>query len=110
MIRVFIAQHPVEAHFIKGLLEANDIEAEVRGEALFGGLGELPITTDCLPSVWLRDDREREKALAIIAAFEHRGGVTLAGDRSWSCRECGEEIDPQFTACWRCGVTRPPES
>jgi predicted amidophosphoribosyltransferase len=22
---------------------------------------------------------------------------------TWTCPQCGEEIEPQFTACWNCG-------
>ncbi len=105
MIQVFIAQHPFEAHFVKGLLEANGIEAEVRGEALFGALGELPITLDSLPSVWIVDDGQQRKALAVIATFE--GGDPSAGSEPWTCSGCGERLDAQFTACWRCGADRP---
>lgn len=25
----------------------------------------------------------------------------------WRCPECGEEIDAQFTDCWKCGTSRP---
>jgi hypothetical protein len=42
--QVFVAQHPTEAHVIKGLLEAEGIRAEVRGESLFGVRGEAPAT------------------------------------------------------------------
>ncbi len=53
--RVYTAPDPIDAHLIKGLLEAEGIEAEVRGELLFGGRGELPMTEDTLPSVWVHD-------------------------------------------------------
>lgn len=38
MRQVFVAQHPTEAHFVKGLLEADGIPAEMHGEGLFGVL------------------------------------------------------------------------
>lgn len=25
---------------------------------------------------------------------------------TWICRQCGEEIDPQFEACWNCQTPR----
>ncbi len=31
-----VAHDPIEAHFLRGLLEREGIDAEVRGEALFG--------------------------------------------------------------------------
>jgi uncharacterized membrane protein YvbJ len=24
----------------------------------------------------------------------------------WKCRNCGEEIDDEFDACWQCGTDR----
>ena len=48
MKQVFVAQHPAEAHFVKGLLEADGIRAEVQGESLFGVRGEAPATPGTL--------------------------------------------------------------
>jgi uncharacterized OB-fold protein len=25
----------------------------------------------------------------------------------WRCPDCGEEHEPEFGSCWRCGATRP---
>jgi hypothetical protein len=102
--QVFVAQHPVEAHFVKGLLQAQDIEAEVRGEALFSVRGEAPVTRETLPSVWILDDSELERALAVIAGYEHGEGPAETGGQAWRCPKCGEQLEPQFTTCWKCGA------
>jgi hypothetical protein len=103
--QVFVAQHPTEAHLVQGVLEANGIAAEVHGESLFGARGEAPVTSDTLPSVWVLDDSQASSARAVLAAYESRedpgAGV------SWGCPGCGEQIEPQFTGCWRCGADRP---
>jgi hypothetical protein len=26
----------------------------------------------------------------------------------WTCSDCGEQLEPQFTQCWRCGAAGPP--
>ena len=39
-----------------GTLNAAGIAAQVRGHYLASGYGELPITSDTLPSVWIDDD------------------------------------------------------
>ena len=49
---VYTAKHPTEAHLIKGMLEAEGIRAEVKGDQLYGAFGELPV----LPTVWILDD------------------------------------------------------
>jgi hypothetical protein len=107
MRRVFVAQHPTEAYFVKDLLEAEGIDAEVRGEALFGMRGEAPVTPDTLPSVWVPEDTQVEKALAVIDDYRRGDGQAAAADELWRCPRCGEEIESQFTVCWKCGSARP---
>ena len=29
--------------------------------------------------------------------------------RPWKCPKCGEESEPQFDACWKCGTARKHE-
>jgi len=60
----------VEAHFVRGLLEREGIDAEVRGEALFGLLGEIPITSDTLTAVWIMKDAQLKRALDVVAEYE----------------------------------------
>ena len=103
MKQVFVAQHPTEAHLVKGLLEADGIGAQVMGESLFGVRGEAPATPDTLPTVWVMDEGDAPRALAILAAYGHREAAPQA---SWTCSNCGERVEPQFTACWRCGTNR----
>src|SRR5688572_25005627 len=104
MKKVFVAQHPTEAHFVKGLLEREGIAAEVRGETLFGVRGATPATPDTLPTVWILDDRQLTSAEEFVAGYER-------GDRSpemegelWCCPNCGEMMEPQFTVCWKCAA------
>jgi hypothetical protein len=105
--QVFIAQHPTEAYFVKDLLEAQGIDAQVRGEALFGMRGEAPVTPDTLPSVWVLERSQAEEALTIIAAYRRGDGRASASGQPWRCPRCGEELESQFTACWKCGSARP---
>ena len=72
MRRVYVARHPTEAHFLKGMLASQGIEAEIRAEALFSARGELPVTSDTCPSVWVLDDSQLDRALLLIAEYERR--------------------------------------
>jgi hypothetical protein len=105
--QVFVAQHPTEAHLVQGVLEANGIAAEVHGESLFGARGEAPVTPDTLPSVWVLDDSQASSARAVLAAYESRVDPGAGAGVGWGCPGCGEQIEPQFTECWRCGTGRP---
>lgn len=106
MKKVFVAQHPTEAHLIKGLLESRDIPALVRGESLFGTRGETPVTPDSLPSVWVADDGQAEEAMAILESHRASMSQSSESEASWRCASCGETVEFQFTACWNCGAER----
>jgi hypothetical protein len=82
--RVYTARHPIDAHLVRGLLEA----------------GEIPMTEDTLPSVWVLDGWAAARALSIVQS--HREGAAPAAGPAWQCPACGEELEPQFSACWRC--------
>jgi hypothetical protein len=105
--QVFIAQHPTEAHLVRGLLEASGIEAEVHGAGLFSVRGEAPATPDTLPSVWVLDDSEVARARVLLAKYGSREETRAHDSAAWTCAACGERVELQFTECWRCGAGRP---
>jgi len=106
--QVFVAQHPTEAHLVRGLLEAEGIPAEVHGESLFSARGEAPATPDTLPTVWVVDEADLPRAAVLLADYGRRGGQNTS-QASWLCPKCGERVEGQFTECWNCGTTRPGE-
>ncbi len=88
---------PDTAHF-KNLLEHAGVACVIKNHELSGGLGDLPVL-DCAPEIWVLDGREAERAEALI-----RDSVRpLAGAAPWLCPQCGEDNEPQFAACFRCG-------
>jgi hypothetical protein len=109
VIRVFVAQHPTEAHLLKGLLESQGIPSEIRGEALFGSRGEIPFM-EALPEIWVLNDGQAAEAVEFLRA--RRADPTLVVDPAqfWRCSKCGESVEPQFTECWQCGAVRSDPS
>jgi predicted amidophosphoribosyltransferase len=127
MKKVYSARDPTEAHLVRGFLEARGIEAIVQGEALWAGRGELPLTPDTCPSVWVVHDTDAEHAQELLAArrvraeagtcpncgYDLRGlpqprcpecGLEFFRPTTWQCPTCGEVIEEQFTACWHCAA------
>ena len=102
MTRVFTARHPADAHLMKGILESKGISSEVRGEQLFGARGEIPVW-DALPEIWVNDD-QADEARHVIQEQSMREPPAID---NWQCPKCGESIEAQFTACWRCNTERP---
>jgi hypothetical protein len=102
MKRLFVSSDPMLVGHLKTVLEQHHIPCLVKNAYLTGAVGELP-PTDCWPELWVEDDEDFELAQRVI------GGV-LEADVSappWTCRHCGERIEPQFMQCWNCGAYAP---
>ena len=103
MKQLHAARHALEAHLVRGFLEANGIDAEVRGEYLTSAWGELP-TDVC--SVWVRDDAQYAQANELLVAFLKGSYARQFSGERWTCGRCGEALEGQFTMCWNCGTAK----
>ena len=105
MKQLHAARHAVEAHLIRGFLVSHGIDAIVRGEFLTSGWGELPADV-C--SVWVTDDAQFEAANDLLTDFLKGSFAKQFSADTWRCPSCGEQLEGQFTQCWKCGAARPP--
>ncbi len=99
-VRVYTADNPPEAVFIRGLLEAEGIPVRLKSMELWTAAVEIYFAEGARPSVWV-PGKAREEAERVLAQRDRRGV-----GRPWTCG-CGERLDAQFTVCWRCGAPRP---
>jgi Putative prokaryotic signal transducing protein len=93
-----------EAQHLKNVLEQAGVACVLKNVELSGGLGEIPFL-ECLPELWIIDEREAARARTLIAeaSAEHPG-------HAWRCAHCGEVNEAQFAACWQCGTVDGPEA
>ena len=70
MFEIYRASHPVQAHLLRGLLEAEGIEAAVIGEFGFTLRGEAPVTTETLPRVCVEHEVDVARAREIAESFD----------------------------------------
>ncbi len=103
MKQLHVARHAPEAHLVCGFLASHGIAAEVRGELLTSGWGELPLDV-C--SVWVKDDRDYGRGRELVTEFFSGAYARRHAGERWTCAGCGENLEGQFTQCWRCGATR----
>ena len=86
---------------LRNVLATYDIKCLTKNLDLSAAAGELP-PIDCWPELWVEDE-QLARAKSILKK-------TMAPLKSvkkpWICDDCGEEIEGQFTECWRCGRTR----
>ncbi len=92
MKRVFRAATLLQVAHARNVLITAGIHCELRNQYLAGALGDLPMM-ETWPQL---DERYALSALA-------RAAAAPVGS-SWTCSGCGEELEPQFTQCWRCGA------
>jgi hypothetical protein len=92
----------LEVHHLKNLLESDGIRCHIKNELLSRLAGEIPFT-ECAPELWLLDERDLDRAKRIVADV----GRTPVAAPPWQCRDCGEALEGQFSACWHCGAPRP---
>lgn len=74
MRELYIPENNIEAYLLQGALQAEEIECEIRGEYLQGGVGLLPVGSNL--SLWV-DESQWESACDLLRRYE-RG--ELAGE------------------------------
>lgn len=129
MKQVASATDPLHATLLIGVLEDHGIEAIVQGEALWAARGELPLTPESAPSIWVVHDEDALIAADLLAGnegrvdpkqcakcgYDLRGLISprcpecgtpfrISGD--WTCADCGEKSPTHFSHCWSCGAAQ----
>jgi hypothetical protein len=92
----------LEIHHLKNLLEAEGIRCWIRNEYLARLAGEVPFTEVSLELHVLRES-DHARAEEVLRAWRRARPLGPA----WTCAGCGERLEGQFSACWRCGASRP---
>ena len=98
MKKLTSADTVVMINHYKNILEAEGIPCQIRNEHLNQIYGEMPFT-EVWPELWIVNDLDYDRAKQLID--------TTISDESpqapWRFRQCGEENEGQFAACWKCG-------
>jgi hypothetical protein len=97
MKRVYRAATLLQVAHARNVLITAGIQCELRNQYLAGALGDLPMM-ETWPQLYVDDADERFALSALARANAVPSGLP------WTCAECGEQLEPQFTQCWRCGA------
>ncbi len=101
--RVYSAQNSLMVDHLKHVLDAQGIGCVVRNRFVAGAAGRLP-PNECWLELWIVDDAQLPAARKLLRqAFEEEDPAI---GESWECPRCGEELEPQFEACWKCSTSR----
>jgi hypothetical protein len=106
MKRVYCVKDPLMIGHLRNVLRTFGIGCITKNLDLSSAAGELP-PIDCWPELWVIDDDKAAEARRILKK-------TLAPLKSvkkpWICHYCDEQIEGQFSECWKCGRSRSRDS
>ena len=87
MQEVYTARTLAEAHLIRAALAEEGIPSEVRNEHVFSLRGEVPMTPDSMPSVWVDDDVVARAEVAIARRGADPGNAAALLEQADSLAE-----------------------
>jgi hypothetical protein len=99
--RVYRAASLLQVAHARNVLITAGIQCELRNQYLAGALGDLPMM-ETWPQLYVDDADERFALSALARAAAAPSGLP------WTCAQCGEKSEPQFTHCWCCGAESSP--
>lgn len=102
-LHTFTLADRAQAGLLKELLEREGVTCLLRNEQLFAALGEIPFL-ECAPELWVVDDEVWPRARLLLDNWLK----DEEGAAAWRCAACGETLEGQFGACWKCGREREP--
>lgn len=109
MKKIYTSQDRLLVNHFKNVLENQNINCIIKQEYLSGAIGELP-PHECWPELWVIRENQYKAASQIVAELLAAMTEAALGTQiAWQCRHCGEHMEGQFTACWRCGRNRQEE-
>jgi len=100
-LRSFGPFERAQAWLLKERLEREGIACLLRNEELFAAMGEIPFL-ECRPELWVVDDEVWPRATLLVEGWQ----AEEAAGEAWTCPGCGETLEAQFGACWKCGRER----
>lgn len=100
--KVYSAANITMVGLVKDVLDSHGIRTVIRNQFLSAAAGELP-PIECWPELWIIDDSRYERCRQLV---EEILGAENTPAAPWQCPDCHEEIEGQFSQCWRCGAER----
>lgn len=105
MKRLLVSSDTALLEYLRSLLAQRGIAVYVRNATNAGSAaGELSPAV-APPELWVLDAQDH--AIAERLVKETVAALAKPSGGPWRCPRCGEPLEAQFDACWRCGEPRP---
>ncbi len=102
MKKLYVSQNLIDVESRKELLDQAEIPCTIKNQrsAMLGG--EVPFV-EVFPELWVFQDEDFEKAETLLKDWEE---AKPQGTTSWTCANCSEVHQKEFTTCWKCNQER----
>jgi hypothetical protein len=95
-MKLLLCSRVEDVDVLKGMLMQEGIACEVTNY-------NAPIPgAEFYPKLWV-EESDFPKASAVLATFR---STPSRQSGPWKCPACGEQMEGQFTSCWKCGRIR----
>ncbi len=105
MKKVFVSQLLIDVESRKELLDQANIPCMIKNQRSSMLAGEVPFA-EIFPELWVIHDEDEGRARDILTNWETAQPMESTG---WTCPECREMLQKEFTTCWNCGRERSSE-
>jgi hypothetical protein len=99
MKMLFTSMNRTEAGLLKSILENAGIEFEMRNEFTNANYP----SAEFAPELWVIHDEDFPKAAQLRDEWRR---APRPDQSPWTCPNCGEPLEGQFSSCWQCGTSR----
>ncbi len=105
MKKLYVSQSLIDVESRKELLDQATIPCTIKNQrsAMLGG--EVPFA-EVFPELWVLQDEDLERAQQLLQDWEDAPPIEST---SWTCGNCSERHQKEFTTCWKCGHERSSE-
>ncbi len=98
MRKVYTSSDLNLVQYARSVLEVHKIESVILREQLAGVVGGIA-PLDAWTELWVHDAELTDEARHLIESAMKKTETRL---QTWHCPVCDENIEAQFTQCWKC--------
>ena len=92
----------VEVESLKEIVEQDGIPCMIKNQQGSSLAGEVPFG-EVFPELWVINDNDYSRAQKFL---ENGEKAKTSETTDWACPKCGENVEGDFTTCWKCGEYR----
>ncbi|MCA9472707.1 MAG: DUF2007 domain-containing protein [Nitrospirales bacterium] len=102
MKKLYVSQNLIEVETRKEMLDQEGILCTIKNQQGSSLAGEVPFV-EVFPELWVINDDDYPRAKEILDKWDEAANVNA---ERWTCPNCGEQHEGEFTTCWKCGRER----